>query len=47
MKWTLEKLEEDINQNIYNLEKIGLGDLALVKKLKEVQEDVKALLRLG
>jgi len=43
----LEKLEEDINQNIYNLKKQGLGELALIKKLNEVKEDVKALQRLN
>jgi|13_taG_2_1085334.scaffolds.fasta_scaffold06408_4 uncharacterized membrane-anchored protein len=47
MKWMLEKLEEDINQNIYNLKKQGLGELALIKKLNEVKEDVKALQRLN
>ncbi len=47
MKWILEKLEEDINQNIYNLKKQGLGELALIKKLNEVKEDVKALQRLN
>jgi|TARA_R100000084_G_C4529746_1_gene90606 uncharacterized membrane-anchored protein len=47
MNWILEKLEEDINQNVYNLKKQGLGKLALIKKLNEVKKDVKALQRLN
>jgi len=47
MKWILDKLEEDIDQNVYNLKKQGLGELALIKKLNEVKEDVKALQRLN
>jgi hypothetical protein len=43
MKWILDKLEEDIDQNIYNLKKHGLGSMAFIKKLKEVKKDVKAL----
>ena len=47
MDWILEKLENDIKQNVYNLKKQGLGELALIKKLNEVEEDVKALQRLN
>jgi len=48
MIWVLDKLEEDIKQNIYNLKKAGFNDNAdIIKKLKDLKKDAEALQRLN
>ena len=48
MLWVLDKLEEDINQNIYNLKKAGFKDNAyIIKKLKYLKKDAEVLQRLN
>jgi len=43
MFWVLDKLEEDINQNIYNLKKAGFKDNAhIIKQLKELKKEVES-----
>lgn len=44
--WMLDKLEDDIKQNIYNLKKAGLDESILIEKLKEIHKHTKAFKKL-
>jgi|TARA_R100000742_G_C4160706_1_gene2427 hypothetical protein len=43
----LEKLVEDIKQNVYSLNKVGLGDLGLIKKLEQIKLEAKHIIKLN
>jgi len=43
MIWVLEKIEKDINQNIYNLKKAGFKDNSyIIKRLKDLKKEVES-----